>query len=703
MIQQAKRPPVESVFYFGTRQVANRSVNPLPGATAYRIIAAVLLFKARSNGFALSLPVGETAFHAPMPEMPQPRDSSSTALPPVAVSLRLSFFEHQQSVWETVLRGELVIGRQQVARDGRAIEPAPYHQARLDDGARIVIANKTETQIPRQFIRLRGLADGRLELTNISNNQRFHCDQCGVLGPGETQFATLDRPVVLAFGNRSIRVESDAEAAEAEDVELASLPIAKPPSRHSALESVSAARIDWTQAAPLDTTTLLAWLRETVEVLKQTATSQQFLSDAAETVARIVDLDRVFVLQHRGDEWTPLARYEAPGHTNTRRPSTTMLQRVKLEKCTFGERPKAHDERSLTGIDCVIASPMLAADGTVHGVVYGDRRVGTGHGAISEAEATLVEILAAAVAGGLARLEQEQQATQARSEALEQRTKFEQFFSRELAEKLELNPSLLSGQDRQVTVLFCDIRGFSHISERMGARVTVDWIHDVLSALSECVLRHQGVLVDYVGDELLCMWGAPDDQPDHAQRACRAALDMCATLPALNQRWQPTLGEPFSVGIGINSGEARVGNTGSKQKFKYGPLGNTVNLGSRIQGATKHLRCPRLISQYTAAQLDDSLAVRKLARVRVVNIQSPLLLYELALDPDSSWQSLKSSYESALQDFEQRDFLSATQTLANLLKQFPDDGPTRVLLQRTVEAMNVPGDQFNDVWRLDGK
>ena len=118
----------------------------------------------------------------------------------------------------------------------------------------------------------------------------------------------------------------------------------------------------------------------------------------------------------------------------------------------------------------------------------------------------------------------------------------------------------------------------------------MEWINDVMGSLSDCVSAHDGVLVDYIGDELLAMWGAPKDQPDHAPCACRAAIDMLDEIPVLNQRWAERGRGRFDLGIGINTGPARVGNTGTKRKFKYGPLGNAVNLACRLQGATKYFK-----------------------------------------------------------------------------------------------------------------
>ena len=142
---------------------------------------------------------------------------------------------------------------------------------------------------------------------------------------------------------------------------------------------------------------------------------------------------------------------------------------------------------------------------------------------ISEFEAKLVELLANGVAAGLARVKEEQAAAAAR-------VQFEQFFTPQLAAQLQRDPQLLDGRDAEVTVLFADIRGFSRVSERLGPERTMAWIHDTMSVLSECVLRHDGVLVDFIGDEMMAMWGAPLPQPDHASLACLAARDRLAEI-----------------------------------------------------------------------------------------------------------------------------------------------------------------------------
>jgi adenylate cyclase len=363
-----------------------------------------------------------------------------------------------------------------------------------------------------------------------------------------------------------------------------------------------------------------------------------------------------------------------------------------------GVDPGASPElRSLEGIQAVVAAPILGRDGEVVGILYGDRVMADDRlipPRMTKLDAMLVETLACATAAGLARLDQEKA-------ALSAEVRFGQFFSPELSRHLASNPDMLAGRDTEVTVLFCDIRGFSRVTERLDPALTLKWINDVLGELSDCVIEQQGVLVDYVGDELVAMWGAPENQPDHALLAVQAALDMLGKAGKLDAKWQAEIGEPTRFGIGINTGTARVGNTGSRCKFKYGPLGNTVNLASRVQGATKHFQTDLLITAATHARLGGQFSARRLCQLRVVNIVEPVEIHELRALEDAGWEKLRRNYEDALRQFEQQDFTKAIQTLGSVIANFPLDYPSRKLLLRADGALQ--GQAFDPAVELPGK
>ena len=284
---------------------------------------------------------------------------------------------------------------------------------------------------------------------------------------------------------------------------------------------------------------------------------------------------------------------------------------------------------------------------------------------------------------------------------------FEQFFPPSVARHFARHPdsSEMEARQAEVTVLFADIRGFSGISERLGGSRTVPWLRDVLESLSQCVVEREGVLVDYTGDEVMAMWGAPREIDDHHERACDAALAMLDALPGINDRWQAEIGSETSVGIGVNSGLAQVGNIGTRRKLKYGPLGNTVNLASRVQGATAYAKTRLIITRETRNGLSDEwhARLRQLCDVRVKNIVEPVRLYELATESRPKWDRIKEGYEKALEEFYQERFPESLATLGNLLRECPDDGPSLLLMGRVVEAMSHDERIFDSVWHLPGK
>lgn len=283
---------------------------------------------------------------------------------------------------------------------------------------------------------------------------------------------------------------------------------------------------------------------------------------------------------------------------------------------------------------------------------------------------------------------------------------FEQHFTPELARELARNPDPMKMQARQadVSVLFCDIRGFSSVSERLGAKQTIGWLSAVLGEFSSVVLDHGGVLVDYTGDELLAMWGAPNHQPDHATLACAAALDIVDRLPLLDTHWKRIIDAPTEVGIGINTGEALVGNIGTHLKFKYGPLGTAVNLASRVQGVTKWLDTSVLMTGATEEGIQGRFLSRRLCRVRVKNIRMPVDLYQPAPSHENSeWSRLTEFYEKALDAFERANFEEARDRVMQALKITPDDGPSRMLLERIQSRLTGSDGEFDPVWSVPGK
>lgn len=456
------------------------------------------------------------------------------------------------------------------------------------------------------------------------------------------------------------------------------------------------------RSGSVSTDTMLPLIRSVgrvMDVLQTAMSSQDFFQRAAQAVVDLVGLDSGRVVLLDRTIW----REQAAAFASHVRPdsalsmSRSVLEMVRLHGQVFWETGGVQATASISNLEAVVAAPILDEKHVVIGAVYGDREITALSNARQpgEWEAMLVELLACTVASGLQRIRQQEQVASLR-------TQFEQFFTRELAEQLERDPTLLEGRDAVVTTLFCDVRSFSAISETLGTQRTFDWINDVMGLLSECVREFDGVLVDYIGDELMAMWGAPLDQPDHAQLACLAAQRMFERLPEIDTRWQTIVGQPTKIGIGINTGAVRVGNTGSKLKFKYGPLGHSVNLASRVQGATKYLMSPLLITGATRRLLGNDFAGRRLCDIRVVNVQEPVAIYELRPNASAELSGLIDPYEQALDHFEQAEYRESAALLTRILTTCPDDGPSLLLLSRVVNAMTA-GTPTDPVWELPGK
>jgi adenylate cyclase len=611
----------------------------------------------------------------------------------MADGLRIIVYDRDRPPFDKCFDGPVELGRQRDSREDF------FTATLLENGRhRLVIARPNEDKTSRWHAQLEPLPGNRARLHNVSGTAPVVLPDGHEVGPGGTR--ELDLPLDLLLGERRVRVEpwslSENISNRLPD------PIAPPDA-----SSITASRfptLGLGSSNEIHLRPLMKWLQTTMAVLQAAASSSDFFQRAAQAVVDIVGLHTGRVLLLENGRWELVATRAARNVPLKQdwQPSRTVLNRVREEKRTIWLVPSLNPDltKSLRGVEFVVASPILDRSGGVIGALYGDCYCeGTAAVAIQRItplEAMLVELIASGVATGLARLEQEKN-------AIEMDVRFSQFFTKELARQLALNPDLLQGRDCEVSILFCDVRSFSRISEALGPAGTVEWIGEVMGVLSDCVLAHGGVLVDYIGDELMAMWGAPEEQPDHARRACRAALDMLAALPGLNEKWQPRLNEPLDLGIGINTGVARVGNTGSRHKFKYGPLGPSVNLASRVQGATKYLRSQLLITEFTRSQLDDTFNWRRLSKVRVVNIDRPVDLYEVVPSNRPGWAEVKEAYEQALVEFEQGHFRPAARLVAPLVAEHREDGPALVLMLRIVRALVEQSTTFDPTWELPGK
>jgi adenylate cyclase len=191
---------------------------------------------------------------------------------------------------------------------------------------------------------------------------------------------------------------------------------------------------------------------------------------------------------------------------------------------------------------------------------------------------------------------------------------------------------MLGGQRVPLTILFSDIRGFTSLSEKLSAEQVVAMLNEYLGEMTEIVFAHGGTLDKFIGDAVMALWGAPLPVDDHARRAAECALAMTAALERLNARWSES-GEGAAglrIGIGINTGEAVVGNIGSlRHKLEYTAIGDAVNLASRLEGLNKEMGTTIIVSEATRAALGEGFDTAPLKEVNVKGKEQAVLVHEL--------------------------------------------------------------------------
>jgi adenylate cyclase len=240
-------------------------------------------------------------------------------------------------------------------------------------------------------------------------------------------------------------------------------------------------------------------------------------------------------------------------------------------------------------------------------------------------------------------------------------------------------------------VLFSDIRGFTTLSESQTPEQLVAILNRYLGPMTDIVMAEHGTLDKYIGDAVMAIYNAPLDIPDHAQRAASTALQMQRRLTELNDDFERDFGVTLRIGVGLNSGEAIVGNMGSARRFDYTVIGDTVNLASRLEGQTKAYGIGIIVSDSTRAELDDRLLCRRLDRLRVKGKSQPVEIYELIGEVgDERLSSLTRRFESALDEYFEGRFGIAETMFAGILREYPNDGPSKTFVERCKAYQMTP-------------
>jgi len=380
--------------------------------------------------------------------------------------------------------------------------------------------------------------------------------------------------------------------------------------------------------------TVTRWLAEVSQLHRAAACSPEFYADAARFVVDTVGLDAAWVLSRTDDQWRtvgsciPFPEYDVPL-------SRTALKQLEQQPIAWYQPTP---EKKIAEGQALVVAPVLDAQKKLIAAVYGirntqgeNRRRG-----IRPLEARLVQLLADSVAVAVARLDQE-------TEAARTRVLLEQAFSPPVADYLQQHPESLSGQLSEVTLLFADLRGYTALAETMSPSDCYELLGEVMEALTAIVMQHGGVVVDYYGDGLLALWNAPIQQPDHPDLACTAALQLLEAMPAISQKWQSRVHGPLELGIGVHTGPAYVGNSGTRSRMKYGPRGNTVHVASRVQAASKQLQLPLVITAATQTKLTDKFFTLRTCTAKLPGLERPIELHTVY--PASEAKRVKSKLD----------------------------------------------------------
>jgi class 3 adenylate cyclase len=294
------------------------------------------------------------------------------------------------------------------------------------------------------------------------------------------------------------------------------------------------------------------------------------------------------------------------------------------------------------------------------------------------------------------------------------RETFGKYIDPRVVEGLIDRPTLTAaeGQRRVMTVLFCDLKGFTSLSEGMTPQGLVKVMNRYLSIMSEPIRTNRGIIDKYIGDGIMAYWGPPFvDEADHARFACLAAMEMIERIATLRQEIPELLGvrgtpmEKCDLRIGLATGEALVGSIGSDVMMSYTVMGDVVNLASRLEGVNKTYGTRNLVSERTIAAAGAALEVREIDRVVVAGHTHSEIIFEILgrkgeLTPQQFIS--RDKYLEGLAAYREQRWDEALRALNESLGAIPDDGPSMALLKR-VESLkaNPPSRDWDGAWHID--
>ena len=249
----------------------------------------------------------------------------------------------------------------------------------------------------------------------------------------------------------------------------------------------------------------------------------------------------------------------------------------------------------------------------------------------------------------------------------------------------------LGGEELETTVLFADLEGFTRLSEDLPPQTLIKLLNDYFTPMTQIIMAHRGTLDKYIGDAIMALWGAPVPLVDHALRACRAALEMEKTMTELQARWQAQGLPPVMERLGLHTGPVVAGNVGSKDRFNYTVLGDTVNMASLLEEVNKIYGTRILLSEETCKSIRDHLVVRELDTVQVRGRSQTMTIYELVGPLPSGgpppWLDI---FATGLKLYRQRRWAEAAQLFEEVMRLKPQDCPSQVFVKRCRSLAKKP-------------
>ncbi|OVE75144.1 hypothetical protein BVX97_05510 [bacterium E08(2017)] len=299
---------------------------------------------------------------------------------------------------------------------------------------------------------------------------------------------------------------------------------------------------------------------------------------------------------------------------------------------------------------------------------------------------------------------------------LEQREKrkirsvFSTYMSASVVEQVLNNPEMLKlgGQRKNMTVFFCDVAGFTSISEQLSSEELVSLLNEFLEDMTNIIFKHRGTLDKYEGDAIMAFWNAPMDLSGHEYLACCAALDCIKHLrDVLHPRWERSGRPLLDMRIGINSGEMIVGNMGSKTRMDYTVMGDAVNLGARLESANKFYGTKIMISESTMSKVKDRMVCRELDAIRVKGRTHPERVYEIIgrnSDVADDERKKIELFSDGLKFYQNREWDKGIESFKQVLSVDPDDGPAKTYMERCdFYNEKPPPDDWDGVWTMREK